>query len=313
MSVSTRFGGSYWTAALFLLLATFWGTSFVAIEVGLHAVPPLYFAGLRYALAGVIVLGYAAAVTSRWRPSGREEWVSISVMAVLVIAVYHGLLYVGELHVSGPVAAVVISLSPVLTAGFATLLLPEDGIDAVGALGLLLGVAGVAVVAGFDPSNLGSGTTVGVLLVLLGGVSFALGGVLTRPLSTDLPVEAGTGWAMALGGLLLLAGSVARGEPVGSVVWTDAALVSFVYLTLISAVVGFLIYFVLMERVGPTQLNLVGYLEPVVAALVAWALFGHGVDATTISGFATIFAGFALVKRRALYDVAVRTTTAVRS
>ncbi|MFC7165582.1 DMT family transporter [Halospeciosus flavus] len=176
-----------------------------------------------------------------------------------------------------------------------------------------LGVAGVAVVAGFDPTNLASGTTIGVLLVLLGAVSFALGGVLTRPLSTDLPMESTTGWAMGLGGFLLLAGAVARGEPVGNVAWTETALLSFAYLTVVSAILGFLIYFTLMERVGPTQLNLVGYLEPVVAALAGWALLGQGVDAATISGFATIFAGFALVKRRALYDVAMRTTAAVTS
>ena len=111
---------------LFSLLALSWGGSFVAIEIGLEHVPPLLFAGLRYALAGVIVLGYAAVVTDRLRPVGRAEWLAVIVAGVFVIALYHGLLYIGEQYVSGAIAAVVISLSPVLTAVFASLLL-DDG------------------------------------------------------------------------------------------------------------------------------------------------------------------------------------------
>jgi drug/metabolite transporter (DMT)-like permease len=71
-------------------------------------------------------------------------------------------------------------------------------------------------------------------------------------------------------------------------------------------VVAFGVYFALLDRVGPTQLNLVGYLEPVAAALFGWLLLGDLVDAPTVAGFAAIFAGFALVKRRALGDLAGR-------
>lgn len=298
--------------AMFLLLAVVWGTAFVAIEVGLHAVPALSFAAIRYTVAGAIILGYAAVATDRWRPRGRAEWLSTTAAGVFVIAIYHGALYLGELHVSGAVAAVVISLTPILTAAFASGLFGRTSVDVVEALGFLLGVAGVAVVAA--PG--GSGATanlVGVGLVFVGAVSFAIGGILSRPNDLDLPIETMEAWAMLLGSAVLWAGAGARGESLAAVDWTLPAVLSLAYLTLISGCAGFLLYFELLDRIGAAELNLVSYLEPIVAAVVSWMLIGSVIDTSTLVGFATIFVGFGLLKRHVLADLAVDTATAVRS
>ena len=287
------------TPFLFALLSTFWGTSFVAIEVGLHHVPPMLFAALRYDVAGLLVLGYAAVTTDRWRPRGRDEWAVTLVAGAFIIAGYHRLLSMGEQYVSGAIAAVVVSLSPVLTVAFAALVLREGHIEGLGALGLAFGFVGVVLVADPNPSALGA-DAMGIALVFFGGASFALGGVLTRPFDTDLPVATMEGWAMLLGSTMLHGASVARGESLADVHVTGPAVASFCYLTLISGVVAFLLYFELLDRVGPTELNLVGYLEPVVAALMSWLVLGEFVDAATATGFAVIFLGFALLKRDAL-------------
>ncbi|MFC5970584.1 DMT family transporter [Halomarina salina] len=284
---------------MFALLATFWGTSFVAIEVGLHHVPPMLFAALRYDVAGLVVLGYAAVTTDRWRPRGRDEWLVTLVAGAFIIAGYHGLLYMGEQYVSGAIAAVIVSLSPVMTVAFAALVLREGRIEGLGVLGLAFGFVGVVLVANPDPGALGA-DAVGIALVFFSGASFALGGVLTRPFDTDLPVATMEGWAMLLGSAMLHGASVARGERLVDVSLTVPAVASFVYLTVISGVVAFLLYFELLDRVGPTELNLVGYLEPVVAALMSWLVLGEFVDVATATGFAVIFLGFALLKRESL-------------
>ncbi|WP_435345558.1 DMT family transporter [Haloarchaeobius sp. HRN-SO-5] len=291
------------TSGLFVLLATLWGASFVAIEVGLHYFPPVMFAALRYDVAGVLVLAYAVRSTDRWRPRSRQEWLQTVVTAVFLFAAYHALLYLGERHVSGAVAAVVISLSPILTAGFGSVLHVEDPLQPLGALGFLLGIAGVVVVVQPTPGTALSTSLVGVLLVFCAGTSFALGSVLTRPLDTGLPVQTKQAWSMLVGAGVLHVVSTARGESFEAIQWTQPALVSLGYLTLASGVVAFLLYFELLERLGPTELNLVGYLEPVVATVVSWALFGTLVDDATLVGFAVIFAGFALVKHDAFGQV----------
>jgi len=299
------------TALLFCLLALAWGTSFVAIEVGLHHVPPLLFAGLRYVIAGGVLLAVALATADRRVPRTRDEWRHVGVVAVLVVGAYHGFLYLGEQYVSGAVAAVVISLTPVLTAPLASAILPDDSIGFVEAAGLAFGVAGVAVIA-LPGANVGSTNVLGVLLVLGGALSFALGSVVSRPLDAGLPIQTTQAWAMLLGALCLLLVGFLRGESLSGVAWNATSVGSLLYLSLVAGAGGYLLYFVLLERASPTEINLVGYAEPAVATLVSWVALGQVVEETTIVGFAAILLGFALLKRRALVSVARATTRAAQ-
>jgi drug/metabolite transporter (DMT)-like permease len=288
------------TPVLFALLAVLWGSSFVAIEVGLAFFPPVLFAAIRYGGAGAIVLGYAVATTDRPLPRSRDDLLSVAAVGVFLIAGYHALLYLGEQQVSGALAAVVVSLSPVLTAAFAAPLFVEEHLDRLGVAGLLAGFLGVGVVANPGATSLLSAGVGGLGLVLLGATSFAAGSVLARAFDAGMPLRALEGWGMVLGSGLLLAVGVARGESFAAIQWTGVAVVSLGYLTLLSGVVAFLVYFELLSRVGATEINLVGYLEPVVATLMSWLLLGHLVAASTLAGFAVIVTGFALVKHRAL-------------
>ncbi|ELZ46681.1 hypothetical protein C465_12436 [Halorubrum distributum JCM 9100] len=283
--------------AAFVLLATLWGTSFVAIEAGLHYFPPLLFAGVRYAIAGAVVLGVAAVAAGRTVPRGRDEWLGVAVAGAFVIAAYHGLLYVAELRISGGVAAVVVSLAPVLTATFAALLLPNERLGPFEIGGFALGILGVIVIADPMEAGLGSAALFGVALAFAGAVAFSLGAVLLRPLRTDLPVAALQGWAMVSGAGLLFVGAALLGESPGAIVWNATSIASLSYLTLLSGVVAFLIYFALLDEVGPTQLHLVGYAEPVVAAVGSWLLLGSLIEAEAILGFVAILAGFLVLER----------------
>lgn len=284
-------------SAAFVVLATLWGGSFVAIEAGLEFFPPLLFAGVRYLVAGAIVLGVAVVVSDRWVPRGRTEWLAVAVAGGFVIAAYHALLYVGELYISGAVAAVVVSLSPVLTAVFAAVLLPDERLGPVEAGGFLLGIVGVAVVAGPGSAAVGPSATYGAGLVLLGAVAFSLGAVLLEPLRTDFPIAALQGWAMLVGAGILVVGAGVLGESTADIVWNATTVGSLVYLIVLSGVVAFLIYFALLEAVGPTQLHLVGYAEPAAAALISWAVLGHLVGTDTVVGFVTILVGFLVLER----------------
>lgn len=304
------------TGVMFVLVATFWGTSFVSIAEGLHHFPPILFAAIRYDAAGLLVLGYALVTTDRWRPTERRDWLAIGIVGGFVIAGHHAFLYLGEQHVPGALAAVIVSLAPVLTAMFASTIFTDKQITPVGAVGFVFGVVGVGVVANPDPSNLLSTNALAIGLVFLSAVSFALGSVLTQPVESKLPAATLQGWAMVFGAGLLHVVSAARGESAAAIDWTPTAITSLVYLVVFSGVIAFLLYFQLLDRLGATELNLVGYLEPVVATLVSWILLGELVDGTTVAGFVAIFVGFALLKRDAIEELMLsvsRSLTARRS
>ena len=291
---------NYRNAALFLALAAAWGSAFVAIKAGLDAgFEPVLFAAVRYDVAGVLMLAYAAYAADDWLPRSRADWTVVGIAAVFLIAAYHAFLFVGEQQTTSAVAAVVVSLSPVLTTGFARAFLPSERLSLGGIGGLLLGLVGVVVLSNPEPSNLLGGSTVGVLLVFAASTCFALGGVLTQRVDDDLDVETMEAWAMVLGALLMHAASLARGET-QTIPRSMDALYAIGYLSLVASAAGFLVYFELLERLGPIEINLVSYVAPVFAAVVGLLVLAEPITANTVAGFAVIFAGFCLLKRRAL-------------
>jgi len=293
---------NYRNASLFLALAAVWGSAFVAIKAGLDAgFEPVLFAAVRYDVAGVLMLAYAASVADDWLPRSRADWTSVAIAAVLLIAAYHAFLFVGEQQTTSAVAAVVVSLSPVLTTGFARALLPSERLSPAGLAGLALGLVGVVVLSNPEPSNLLGGDTVGVLLVFAASTCFALGSVLTQRVDDDLDIETMEAWGMSLGALLMHAVSLARGETQTIPRNTDA-LVAIAYLSLAASAAGFLVYFELLDRLGPIEINLVSYVAPVFAAAVGLLVLAEPITANTVVGFLVIFAGFCLLKRRALRD-----------
>jgi drug/metabolite transporter (DMT)-like permease len=99
------------------------------------------------------------------------------------------------------------------------------------------------------------------------------------------------GWGMLLGGGLLGVVGRVRGEGFRAVGVTPAALVALAYLVVGSSAVGYLIYFSLLERLGPTESNLVAYCEPVTAAVASWALLGDVLGVRALGGFALTRSG----------------------
>ena len=293
---------AYRNVGLWLVLSAVWGTAFMAIKAGLDPFgpAPVLFAAIRYDIAGLIMLAYAFVVVEDWRPAGQAEWTLVAIGGALMIAGYHAFLFVGELQTTSAAAAVIVSLSPVLTTGFARAWLPESKLTGLGIVGLLLGLVGVVILAEPDPSNLLGGNAVGEFLVFMAALSFALGSVLAKGIDVELPIETMEAWSMVIGAVLMHLISLGIGEDAGAVAWTFEGVVSLGYLAVVASAGGFLIYFDLLDRLGPVEINLVSYVAPIWAAIAGWVALGEAVSVATVVGFGVIFAGFWLMKREAL-------------
>jgi drug/metabolite transporter (DMT)-like permease len=300
-------------AALFVALAVAWGSAFTVIKAGLEYFPPVLFAALRYDLAGVLMLGYAAYATDRWLPRGRPEWTLVGVSGVFVIAGYHAFLFVGEQGTTSAAAAIVVSLSPVLTPAFARVLLPDERLTLVGTVGLLVGFVGVGVLSNPDPGDLLDARTVSLFLVFLAAASFALGSVLARRLETDLPLETMEAWSMLVGALVMHGASLGLAESASAIRWTPEAVLSLAYLVVVASALGFLVYFDLLDRLGPIEINLISYATPVVAAVTGFLLLDETPTAYTVVGFALVVSGFVLLKREAIRREVLRLRAPERS
>ncbi|CAI49628.1 DMT superfamily transport protein [Natronomonas pharaonis DSM 2160] len=286
---------------LFFLLAALWGFSFPAISAGLEALPPLLFAALRYDVGGVVLLAFLAARGADWRPRTGEDALAILIAGAFLIA-GNSLLFVGQQTVPSGVAAIIYALIPVLTTALAAVLLPAEPLSARRIVGVALGLVGVAVIARPDPEGLLSAQLVGVAFVVAAALSVALGSVLLRRRTPTVGVAPMTAWAMVVGGLLLHAGSFVAGERLAHATPSAVAVVSVVYLAVFASAVGYVVYFTLLERFGPLEINLVSYVVPVVATLGGIALLGETLTAGMVAGFVLIASGFVVIKARTIAD-----------
>ena len=294
---------TYRNGALFFLLSFLWGTAFMAIKAGLAYIPPVLFAGFRYDIAGVIMLGYVAYATDNWRPRSRADWATVAVGSVLIIALYNAFLFIGQQRVTSGVAAILVALNPILATGFSRVFLPDELLSSIGVVGLLLGIVGVGLVARPNPTNLLTNDFVASEFVLLAAVCVALGSVLVQRTDSTISTEGMVAWSNALGAVILhLISAGLPSESVSSVTISIEALSAILYLAVFASAIGYFIYFDLLDRLGAIEINLVSYAAPVFAAVSGWLVLDETLDLLSVVGFFGIFGGFLLLKRDAIRE-----------
>ena len=285
------------TLSLFVVLSAIWGLSFVAVKAAVESVPPVFLAALRFDIAGILLIAYSFLTGKRVRPLSRSELKIAAIGGFFFVAVHHALLFIGQQYITSSVAGVVIATDPILAAALSYLLLTGSSFQRHRVTGTVLGLLGIGIVA--DPSldQIVSTNVIGVGLVFLSALSFALGGVLTEYFRADAPLTSMQGWMMAVGAPLLhLISYVLPTEPAAAANWDQAAIVGLLYLAVISGCVGYLIYFRLLDVLGAAETNLIGYVAPCFATLGGWLLLGETLAFSTVVGFVVILTGFILIK-----------------
>jgi drug/metabolite transporter (DMT)-like permease len=283
----------YRNLALFVLLAVLFGISFVAIKAGLRALPPIFFAALRFDVAAPILLVLSASSYSVWRPRSRADVKGVVAGAATIVTANNALLFLGQQTITPAAASVMYSLAPVLSPVVAFLLL-DQRIDVRGAIGILLGLLGVVVIVQPSPETLTSGSTLGQLYVF--------GSVLLQRIDATMGSVPLTAWAMALGAILLHGWSAVAGESVAGTEPTVGLLLAVLVVGVPSTAGAYAIYFTLIGRIGPIRTNLVAYVTPVVAATVGWILLDEPVTLSTAVGFCVIVLGVSLLERRVVAE-----------
>src|SRR5215469_15009015 len=161
-------------ALAFLAIYLVWGSTYLAIRYAVETIPPLVTAGIRHTIAGSILLAWACA--RGYRPR-REHWVAGIVIGALFFLVGHGTLHWAEQHVASGLAALLIATEPMFILVLAWLS-GQQKISRMSAMGLGLGVAGVAILTGVELSSKDT-SWLGLVAVLTGSLSWAAGVVVS--------------------------------------------------------------------------------------------------------------------------------------
>lgn len=223
----------------------------------------------------------------------------------MLIGAHTALQFIGLQYVTSAVGAVIVGLIPIFTPLFAHLLLPDEGLSLTGGVGIMLGFFGMLIIAQPSPTNLLTSDVHGIGFLCLSAVVFALGAVLTRHSRTHtaLPMVSMQAWMMIVSAIELhVVTAVLPNESIVDITWTIEAVVAVSYLALVASVGGYLIYFELLDQLGPIEINLITYALPIPAGLAGWLVFGELIDRATAIGFIIIFISFVTVKQEAIRD-----------
>lgn len=283
-------GSRFALAAAYAAICVIWGSTYLAIKVGLESFDPLFYAGTRYALA--TVLSFALARLQGVRFAGPlRRWLPAFGVGVLFIAVCNGLVFWAETRLDSGFTALLLTTSPVGTALLAPLA-GERTPRAIGWLGVALGFAGTVVL--IEPWRAGAVPLLPAAAVEVSVVVWAAGALWARKIREDFHPMAITVAQMGSGAVLLLTVSAARGEALVGPVSTRA-LLALAYLVVFGSSVAFATYFYLLRHWEATRVATSTYVNPVVALALGVVFLGETVTFGMVTGTAVVLAGVALV------------------
>ena len=262
-----------------------WGSTYLAIRVGVREVPPFLLAGMRFLVAGLVLYAWARA-TGVPAPTARE-WRGATLLAVLIFVMDYGLLFWAERRVPSGIAAVMLATIPVFMTLSEILVVKTQRLTGRLAMALLLGIGGVAVLVSHSAS-FGDAPidTLGACALLFAAISWSVASALSRKLPSPSVKAMSSAAQMFAGGILLTITAALLGEFRGfhpGAVSTKAWL-ALAYLIVAGSIVGFTAYVWLIHHESPTKVSTYAYVNPVVAVLVGYFLGGEAIGARTIAG-----------------------------
>jgi drug/metabolite transporter (DMT)-like permease len=269
----------------FAIIYFVWGSTFLAIRIGVREVPPFLLAGIRFLLAGVMLYGWMRAKGTA-SPT-RREWASASLVAILIFVLDYGLLFWAECRVPSGVAAVMMATIPLFMALSEILFLGTQRLTLRLSAALLVGLGGVAVLVSRslglteDPINRS-----GAIALVIAAGSWSIAAVLLRKLPLPASKAMSSAAQMLTGGIWLTILSAALGDFHGfqfqSV--SRSAWIALAYLVIAGSVIAYTAYVWLLHYESPTKVGTYAYVNPVVAVIFGYFFGGETVGPRTILG-----------------------------
>jgi drug/metabolite transporter (DMT)-like permease len=273
------------TLLAFAIIYFVWGSTFLAIRIGVHEVPPLLFAAARFLTAGLVLFGWMIARGER-SPT-RRQWMSILLLALLIFLIDYGLLFWAEQRVPSGVAAVMMATIPVFIALSEILFLGTQRLTVRLALALLIGIGGVAVLMSHSLSLGGAPVDrPGAVAIIIGSFTWSIATVLARRLPLPPSKVMSSGAQMLAGGIMLTVTAAVLGEfrNFHPSAVSRGAWFSLLYLIIAGSIIGFTAYVWLIHHESPTKVGTYAYVNPVVAVLLGYLFGGEEIGLRTVLG-----------------------------
>ena len=283
--------------AAFAAVYIIWGSTYLAIRFAVETLPPLLMAGVRFLIAGAILLLWSR-LRERLGAPTRRDWITGLVSGALLLLGGNGAVVWAEQRVPSGMAALLVAIVPLWMVLLDWLRPGGRRPASLVFVGLGLGLAGLGLLVGPDALH-GDGTidVVGALVLILGSLSWAVGSLYIQRAPRPSSLSTGSGSQMLAGGCCLLAAALVSGEA-AQLDLTQAStrsLLGFAYLVTFGSLIGFTAYAYLLAHTTAAKAATYAYVNPVVAVLLGWAFAKEPVTSRTLVAAAVILGGVAII------------------
>lgn len=264
----------------YLIVCVVWGSTYLAIRIGVGALPPFLFAGIRFLVAGGVLLGLALGLGYSL-PRRAAEWRLHAVVGVLLLAGGNGSVVWAEQFVTSGAASLFV-VTVALWIAFFDAVLP-GGKSMLGwrvVVGLITGFVGTALLVGATPAELASADVRGPLALTGASASWALGSVYYKRRQSEANPYVASSMQMLAGGVAVSALGLALGE---AAVWrfTLPGIGALAYLIVVGSIVGYSAYAYALRHAPATIVGTYAYVNPIVAVLLGWAVLDEPLTSRT--------------------------------
>jgi|SRR5690554_5407291 len=279
-----------WIAVCFI-----WGTTYLAIRIGVEDFPPMLFAGFRWIIAGTIFITILKARGEKMPV--KKDIIPIAIVGILLLGFGNGLVVVGEQWISSGLAALLVTTTPFWIVGIESFMPDAGKLNLLILIGITLGLAGVFLIFGsnfeelFDPSYLA-----GVLSILGAVVAWAAGSVYSKYKKLSLSPLVNAAVQMLIAGSILLILGVILGEP-SRLHFTQNGSLALGYLIIFGSILGYGSYIYAISHLPLSLVSTYAYINPVIALILGWMILDERLDFTIAIAAVVIIIGVYLVKK----------------
>ena len=274
-----------------------WGTTYMAIWVGVEHYPPFLFAGVRQTVAGLILMIVALAMSSK-KDLSRSNLLRQMMIGFLMLTMGNGCVTYGEKYIPSGIAALLCSMMPLFAVLFNLFSSRRDRFNSAIVFGLVLGVCGVGLIFRHNLADLTKPAYVGgMVAVLLATCSWALGSIINKKNVDPVNPFLNSGMQLFFGGVFMLILSPAVDSYKDFQLWSTPGIEALAYLIVFGSVLAYAAYMYELSVLPVGIATIYAYINPLIAVVVGYLVLHEDVNVYTGMAFVTIVISVYLVNR----------------
>ena len=281
-----------------------WGTTYLAIRVGVKDMPPLLFAGLRWLLAGPIIL--LVLKLRGYKLPEKQDLKHIAVVGLLLLGVGNGLVAFAEQWLPSGLTALLLTTMPFWVVGIESTLQAGPKLNLMIVAGLILGITGVIFILGIDfQPLLNSSYLLGIFGLMIGVSGWASGTVYSKYVKVSVHPLMNAAVQMCIAGLGLTIVSGLFGE-YPKFYFTQNSFFAFLYLLVFGAFIAYGAYIYAINHLPISFVSTYAYINPVIALFLGWLILDEKLNTAIIIGALIILLAVYIVKRGSNKQIKIR-------